>query len=48
MHQWIFVYTLVPKIGMNGAAYACAIGWTVMIGYQIVVYRKYGGKKAII
>ena len=43
----IFVYTLVPKIGMNGAAYACAIGWTVMIGYQIVVYRKYGGKKAV-
>ncbi len=36
----IFVYTLVPHIGMNGAAYACAIGWSVMILYQIYIYRK--------
>ena len=32
----IFVYLLLPEVGMNGAAYACAIGWAVMIGYQIV------------
>ncbi len=36
----IFVYLLLPRIGMNGAAYACAVGWTVMIGYQIVKLAK--------
>ncbi|HIY61904.1 MAG TPA: oligosaccharide flippase family protein [Candidatus Mediterraneibacter stercoripullorum] len=32
----IFVYLLVPHMGMNGAAYSCAVGWAVMIVYQIV------------
>lgn len=36
----IFVYILVPRTGMNGAAYACAIGWSIMILYQICMYRK--------
>ena len=37
----LFVYVLIPKTGMNGAAYACAIGWSVMILYQVCTYRKY-------
>lgn len=35
------VYSLTPLCGMNGAAYACAIGWSVMIVYQIIMVRKY-------
>lgn len=31
----VAVYCLTPICGMNGAAYACAIGWSVMILYQI-------------
>ena len=34
----LFVYILVPKIGITGEAYACAIGWTVMI---LVEYSYY-------
>lgn len=31
----IFVYILVPRIGMNGVAVACAIGWSVMLLVEI-------------
>lgn len=31
----VAVYCLTPICGMNGVAYACAIGWSVMILYQI-------------
>lgn len=33
----IAVYLLMPVCGMNGAAYACAIGWSVMIVYQLIM-----------
>ncbi|MDO5423711.1 MAG: MATE family efflux transporter [Eubacteriales bacterium] len=34
----VFVYILVPRIGMTGAAYACMIGWTLMLLYEIPYY----------
>ena len=34
----IFVYLLVPKIGINGIASACAIGWSVMLLVEIPYY----------
>ena len=37
----IAVYLLTPLCGMNGAAYACAIGWSVMIIYQIIMLQRY-------
>lgn len=40
----IFVYILVPRIGLNGVALACALGWSAMlmveIPYSIHVKRK--------
>lgn len=40
----IVVYLLVPRIGLNGAAWACFIGWTAMIimeySYYFFYYRK--------
>lgn len=34
----LFVYILVPKIGITGEAYACAIGWTAMILFEYSYY----------
>ena len=34
----VFVYILVPKIGITGEAYACAIGWTAMILFEYSYY----------
>lgn len=34
----IFVYILVPKIGITGEAYACAIGWTCMLLFEYSYY----------
>ena len=34
----VFVYILVPKIGITGEAYACAIGWTAMIIFEYSYY----------
>lgn len=31
----IFTYLLTPVMGIRGIAFACAIGWIVMIGYEI-------------
>ncbi len=40
----LFVYLLVPRIGLNGEAIACAIGWSFMIlfeyGYYFLFFRK--------
>lgn len=40
----IFVYLLVPRIGLNGVAIACAVGWIVMllveIPYSIYMIRR--------
>ncbi len=40
----IFVYILVPRIGITGEAYACAIGWTVMILFEYGYYFIYRQK----
>lgn len=32
------VYVLVPRIGINGEAYACAIGWTAMLIFEYGYY----------
>ncbi len=34
----IFVYILVPRVGITGEAYACAIGWTCMILFEYGYY----------
>lgn len=34
----IFVYLLTPILGIKGAAYACAIGWSVMLAVEIPYY----------
>ena len=35
----IVVYALVPRVGLSGAALACAIGWSFMLLYAYVRYR---------
>jgi Na+-driven multidrug efflux pump len=37
----IFVYILVPKIGMKGVAYASLIGWIFMLAYEVPYYFRY-------
>lgn len=37
----IFVYVLVPRIGMVGVAYASLIGWLLMLSYQIPYYFRF-------
>ncbi|GLC80300.1 MATE family efflux transporter [Lacrimispora brassicae] len=34
----VFVYLLVPSMGMNGVPYACLLGWLCMLLYQIPYY----------
>jgi len=36
----LVVYMLVPRIGISGAALACAIGWSFMLVYAFFRYRK--------
>lgn len=36
----LVVAVLVPRVGLNGAAWACAIGWSAMLCYTFVRYRK--------
>lgn len=36
----LVVAVLVPRVGLNGAAWACAIGWSVMLCYTFARYRK--------
>ncbi len=35
-----FVYVLAPRFGIQGIAYACALGWVVMIAYEFPMYVK--------
>ena len=35
----LVVYLLVPRIGLSGAAYACAIGWSCMLVYTFFRYK---------
>lgn len=37
----IFVYVLVPHIGIEGVAYASFIGWILMLGYEVPYYFRY-------
>ena len=34
----VFVYLLTPEIGLMGVAYACAIGWSVMLLVEVPYY----------
>lgn len=34
----VFVYLLCPGMGMQGAAYACAVGWSVMLLVEVPYY----------
>ena len=34
----IVIFILVPRIGMDGAAYACAAGWTMMLLFEVPYY----------
>lgn len=36
----LVVAVLVPRVGLNGAAWACAIGWSAMLVYTFTRYRK--------
>ena len=36
----LVVAVLVPRVGLNGAAWACAIGWSAMLVYTFARYRK--------
>ena len=35
----LFVYLLVPRLGIRGVAFASMIGWTVMLIYQTITYQ---------
>lgn len=36
----LFVYLLTPHFGILGVAYACAIGWSIMLLYEFAMYVK--------
>lgn len=37
----IFVFLLVPRLGMKAVAYASLIGWILMLGYEVPYYFRY-------
>lgn len=39
--RFIFVYALVPKIGMAAVAYGSLIGWIFMLAYEVPYYFRY-------
>lgn len=40
----LFVYLLVKDMGLNGTAYACVVGWAMMLIYQGFYYFRYEKK----
>ena len=40
----LVVALLVPRIGLDGAAWACAVGWSFMLAYAAIRYRQIGRK----
>jgi putative MATE family efflux protein len=40
----LFVYALVPQIGIEGVAYASLIGWILMLAYEVPYYFSYKKK----
>ena len=41
----LVVAVLVPRIGLNGAAWACAVGWSAMLCYTFARYRRVRDKR---
>ena len=41
----IFTVLLVPHLGIYGISFACAIGWTVMLLYEVPYYFIYMKKR---
>ena len=41
----IFTILLVPHLGIYGISFACAIGWTVMLLYEVSYYFIYMKKR---
>ena len=37
-------YILVPRMGLEGIAYSCLIGWIVMLAYEVPYYLWLRGK----
>ena len=35
----LVIYLLVPRVGLQGAAWACAVGWGFMLVYTTARYR---------
>ena len=44
----IFVYILVPHVGMEGVAYASLIGWILMLAYEVPYYFRYKRKNDLL
>ncbi len=44
----IFVLILVPHMGLNGTAYANAIGWTLMLAYEVPYYFRFKKRHALL
>lgn len=42
----VFVYQLTPSAGLNGVAFACAIGWIAMLLAEVPYYFYYNKKRA--
>lgn len=42
----VFVYKLTPSAGLNGVAFACAIGWIAMLLAEVPYYFYYNKKRA--
>lgn len=42
----IFVYLLTPTMGLNGVAFACAIGWSMMLLVEIPYYFYFSRRNA--
>jgi Na+-driven multidrug efflux pump len=41
----IAAYFLAPRFGLSGIAFACLVGWIVMLGYEIPVFMKHWKKR---
>ncbi len=44
----IFVLILVPHVGLNGTVYANAIGWTLMLAYEVPYYFRFKKQHALL
>jgi putative MATE family efflux protein len=44
----IFVFLLVPRIGMSGVAYASFIGWALMLAYEVPYYFSFKRKNDLL